>query len=184
MYKSSFVKFGLSLVQNKNDYQVLRLVHANSEDEYLTTFKTLNRARAVLFHYAEKYSLCLQLLSLDKKEGSCSLHLKQECLGACIGEESAEHYNQRVQQLITDIEFSHPEMVIVDRGRNPEEQSVILIENKKLVGFGYINLSHQITHPDALKNLIYPMKDSREARHIIKSYLRKHKNLKIIPLQN
>ena len=184
MYKSNFVKFGLSLVQNKNDYQVLRLVHANSEDEYLTTFKTLNRARAVLFHYAEKYSLCLQLLSLDKKEGSCSLHLKQECLGACIGEESAEHYNQRVQQLITDIEFSHPEVVIVDRGRNPEEQSVILIENKKLVGFGYINLSHQITHPDALKNLIYPMKDSREARHIIKSYLRKHKNLKIIPLQN
>ena len=60
----------------------------------------------------------------------------------------------------------------------------ILIENKKLVGFGYINLSHQITHLEVLKNIIYPMKDSREARHIIKSYLRKHKNLKIIPLQN
>ena len=40
------------------------------------------------------------------------------------------------------------------------------------------------THPDILKNNIYPMKDSREARHIIKSYLRKHKNIKIIPLQN
>ena len=184
MYKSSFIKFGLSLAQNQNDYQVLRLVHASPEDEYLTTFKNLNRARAVLFHYAEKYSLCLQLLSLDKKEGSCSLHLKQECLGACVGEETAESYNQRVQQLISDIEFSHPEMVIVDRGRNPEEQSVILIENKKLVGFGYINLSHQITHLEVLKNIIYPMKDSREARHIIKSYLRKHKNLKIIPLQN
>ena len=116
--------------------------------------------------------------------GSCSLYLKQECLGACVGEESAKHYNQRVQQLISDIEFSHPEMVIVDRGRNLDEQSVILIENKKLVGFGYINLSHQITYPEALKNIIYPMKDSIEARHIIKSYLRKHKNLKMIPLQN
>jgi DNA polymerase-3 subunit epsilon len=178
------VKFGLSLAQTQDDYQVLRLVHANPEDEYLTTFKNLNRARSVLFHYAEKYSLCLQLLSLDKKGGSCSLHLKQECLGACVGEESAKSYNQRVQQLISDIEFSHPEMVIVDRGRSPEEQSVILIENKKLVGFGYINLSHQITHPEALRNIIYPMKDSREARHIIKSYIRKNKNLKVIPIQS
>ena len=160
------------------------MVHANPEDEYLTTFKNLNRARGVLFRYAEKYSLCLQLLSLDKKGGSCNLHLKKECLGACVGEESPQHYNKRVQQMISDIEFSHPEMVIVDRGRNPEEQSVILIKNKKLIGFGYINLSHQITHPEALRNIIYPMKDSREARHIVKSYLRKHKNLKIIPLQN
>ena len=184
VYKSSFIKFGLSLAENKNDYQVLRLVHASSEDEYLTTFKNLNRARSILFHYAEKYSLCLQLLSLDKKEGGCGLYQKQQCLGACVGEEPAESYNKRVQQLINDVEFRHSEMVIVDRGRNPEEQSVILIENKKLVGFGYINLSHQITHPQALKNIIYPMKDTREARHIIKSHLRKHKTLKVIPLNS
>ena len=172
------------MAENKNDYQVLRLVHASSEDEYLTTFKNLNRARSILFHYAEKYSLCLQLLSLDKKEGGCGLYQKQQCLGACVGEEPAESYNKRVQQLINDIEFRHADMVIVDRGRNPEEQSVILIENKKLVGFGYINLSHQITHPQALKNIIYPMKDTREARHIIKSHLRKHKTLKVIPLNS
>ena len=85
MYKSSFIKFGLCLAQNQNDYQVLRLVHANPEDEYLTTFKNLKRARAILFYYAKKYSLCLQLLSLDKKDVSCSLHLKQECFGACVG---------------------------------------------------------------------------------------------------
>ena len=184
VYKSSFIKFGLSLAENKNDYQVLRLVHASSEDEYLTTFKNLSRARSILFHYAEKYSLCLQLLSLDKKEGGCGLYQKQQCLGACVGEEPAESYNKRVQQLINDVEFRHADMVIVDRGRNPEEQSVILIENKKLVGFGYINLSHQITHPQALKNINYPMKDTREARHIIKSHLRKHKTLKVIPLNS
>ncbi|MEC8090578.1 MAG: exonuclease domain-containing protein [Bacteroidota bacterium] len=184
VYKSSFIKFGLNLAENKNDYQVLRLVHASSEDEYLTTFKNLNRARSILFHYAEKYSLCLKLLSLDKKEGGCGLYQKQQCLGACVGEEPAESYNKRVQQLINDVEFRHADMVIVDRGRNPEEQSVILIENKKLVGFGYINLSHQITHPQALKNIIYPMKDTREARHIIKSHLRKHKTLKVISLNS
>ena len=97
---------------------------------------------------------------------------------------AAESYNKRVQQLINDVEFRHADMVVVDRGRSPEEQSVILIENKKLVGFGYINLSHQITHPNALKNIIYPMKDSTEARHIIKSYLRKNKNLKVISLHS
>jgi DNA polymerase-3 subunit epsilon len=183
VYKSSFIKFGLRLAENKNHYQVLRLVHANSEDEYLTTFKNLNRARKLLFHYAEKYSLCLQLLSLDKKQDGCGFYQKQKCLGACVGEEPAKSYNKRVQQLISDIEFLYSDMVIVDRGRNPEEQSVILIENKKLVGFGYINLSHQITHPQALKNIIYPMKDNREARHIIKSQLRKQKQLKIIPLK-
>ena len=89
-----------------------------------------------------------------------------------------------MQQLINNVEFLHADMVIVDRGRNPEEQSVILIENNKLVGFGYINLSHQITHPQALKNIIYTMKDTREARHIIKSQLRKHKTIKVIPLKS
>ena len=184
VYKSSFIKFGLSLAENKNNYQVLRLVHASSEDEYITTFKNLNRARSILFHYAEKYSLCLQLLSLDKKEGGCTLYKKQQCLGACVGEEPAESYNKRVQQLINNVEFLHADMLILDRGRNPEEQSVILIENNKLVGFGYINLSHQITHPQALKNIIYTMKDTREARHIIKSQLRKHKTIKVIPLKS
>ena len=184
VYKSSFIKFGLSLAENKNHYQVLRLVHANAEDEYLTTFKNFNRARSILFHYAEKYSLCLQLLSLDKNKDGCGFYQKQKCLGACVGEESAKSYNKRVRQLISDIEFLYADMVIVDRGRNPEEQSVILIENKKLVGFGYVNLSHQITHPQALKNIIYPMKDNREARHIIKSHLRKHKQVKIIPLNS
>ncbi len=182
MYKNSFIKFGLSRVETQAGYQVLRLVHAVDGEEYLTTFKNLNRARTILFHYAEKYSLCLKMLSLDKKEGACSLHHKQKCLGACIEEEPVESYNKRVQQLIADVEFSYSDMVIVDRGRNPEEQSVILIENKKLIGFGYVNLSHQITHPDALRNIIYPTKDNREARHIIKSYLRKHKNIRVVPL--
>ena len=182
MFKNQFVRFGLATGINSDGYRIFRLEHLSDRGVYVTTFKNLNRARKWLFHYAEKFSLCLKYLSMDKNEGGCN-HLESEkCLGACVGNESAENYNLRADQLIKHLGFPHSNMILVDKGRSPEEQSVVLIEDDKVVGFGYVGLNHQITHIDVLRNLIYPLPDSREVRYLIQSHLRKNKASRIIQM--
>jgi DNA polymerase-3 subunit epsilon len=148
----------------------------------VTTFKNLNSARKLLFHYAKKFDLCLKHLSMDKKEGPCSHYSEQKCKGACIGEETPEEYNVKAEKLIDHLGFPYNNMVIVDKGRTPEEQSVVLVEDNKVCGFGHISLNYQITHIDVLRNLIYPLTDNREVRYLIQSYLRKNKGARTINL--
>jgi DNA polymerase-3 subunit epsilon len=158
------------------------LEHLNEDGVYVTTFRNLNRARTLLFHFADKFGLCLKHLSMYKKEGACSHYSLQKCMGACTGEESSESYNQRAEQLVQHLGFPHTDMVLIDKGRTPEEQSVVLIENDKVTGFGYVGLNHQITHIDVLRNLIYPLPNSQEVRHLILSHLRKTKGVRVLKL--
>ena len=73
-------------------------------------------------------------------------------------------------------------MVIIDRGREVDERSAILIENGIFKGFGFYNLNYQINNLEILQTIITPMENNRDQQHIIQSYLRKNKRLKIINL--
>ena len=67
-------------------------------------------------------------------------------------------------------------MIIIDRGRDVDEQGVILVEDGKFKGSGYFNLNHQINNIEILRTIITPMQHNRDAQHIIQSYIRQHKN--------
>ena len=73
-------------------------------------------------------------------------------------------------------------MVILDRGRDVDERSAILIENGEFKGLAFINLNYQITKIEILKTLITPMENNKDSQHIIQSYLRRTPKLKIITL--
>ena len=68
------------------------------------------------------------------------------------------------------------------RGRDIDEKSVILIEDGTFKGIGYFDLNHQITHREILTSLITPMENNRDTQHIIQSYIRRNKSIKIIEL--
>ena len=71
-------------------------------------------------------------------------------------------------------------MVIIDRGREIDERSAILIENGVFKGLGFYNLNYQINNLDVLQSIITPMESNRDSQHIIQNYLRKNKRLKIL----
>ena len=73
-------------------------------------------------------------------------------------------------------------MVITDRGREVDERSAILIEDGVFKGIGYYNLNYQINNIKILESIITPMEDNRDSKHIIQSYLRRNKKLKIITI--
>ena len=71
-------------------------------------------------------------------------------------------------------------MLIIDRGRDVDERSVILIEDGVFLGMGFYNLNFQLNNIEILKSIITKMDNNRDAQHIIQSYLRTKKVKKVI----
>jgi len=63
-----------------------------------------------------------------------------------------------------------------------DEKSALLVEEGEFRGIGYFNLNYQLNNLDIVRSIITPMRNDRDARHIIQNYLRRNKKLKIIQL--
>ena len=182
VHKNDRIRFGLQEGISSNGYRFLRIVHATEDINYITTFKNLKNARKTLYFFAQKYSLCLKYVGLESPKDTCSNVEINKCLGACAEKETTEHHNARVQQCVDQLRFSSPNLLIVDKGRTHDERSFILIQNAKYKGFGYAELNYQINNLGMVKNIISPMKNSRAARHLLQSFIRKNKVKQVIDL--
>ena len=60
-------------------------------------------------------------------------------------------------------------LIVVDKGRNVGEKSVLLIEDDKFKGFCFTDLEYQINNLKILKSLISPMKNSNYNRNKIRN---------------
>ncbi len=79
-------------------------------------------------------------------------------------------------------EFNNESFLIVNKGRNPQENAIILIENNEVIGYTYTNLKHQENNLDILKSIITPISNKNLAKNIIKRHLINYKVDKIIRL--
>ena len=89
-------------------------------------------------------------------------------------------FNFNLTNNIEPIEFSNPNLIIVDKGRSSGEKSVVLIEDGKVLGFCFVDLEYQLNHIEVLKSMITPIKNDKINRYTIKTYLQKNKVQKII----
>jgi DNA polymerase-3 subunit epsilon len=146
----------------------------------ITTFTNRQSAKSFMFNAVEKHLLCQKLTGLHEVKKNCFNYSIKACNGACIQKESPEMYNKRVQQLINENSFVNKNIVVIDRGRELDEKSAILIEDGVFKGIGYFNLNYQINNSHIIKSLITPMENNRDVQHILKNHLRKNKKLKIV----
>jgi DNA polymerase-3 subunit epsilon len=182
VHKNDRIRFGLQEGISSNGYRFLRIVHATDDINYITTFKNLKNARKTLYFFAQKHLLCLKYVGLESPKDTCSNVEINKCLGACAEKETIEHHNARVQQCVDQLRFSSPNLLIVDKGRTRDERSFILIQDAEYKGFGYAELNYQINNLDMVKTIISPMKNSRAARHLLQSFIRKNKVKQVIDL--
>jgi len=177
--KTKFSHALYSSIDN-NGYVNLTINVADGRKKSITTFSNRQSAKDFLHHAAETYSLCLKLSGLEKTKNSCFKYELKECEGACINEENTINYNKRVNKFIEKYSYKDQNIIIIDRGREVDERSAILIENGVFKGYGFYQLNHQLNNIDILKSIIIPMENNRHTQHIIQGYLRKNKRLKIL----
>jgi len=164
-------------------YINLQVNKVDNRKKSITTFTNRQQAKSFMHRWAENYNLCPKLMGLDSSKAHCFNYTIKKCNGACTQEEPVEVYNSRMQLLLADHSFDTKNMIVIDRGRAIDEQGVILVEEGEFKGIGYFNLNHQINRLDILRSIITPMQHNRDAQHIIQSYVRQHKKLKIIELK-
>ncbi len=167
---------------DENGYINLKIEKADARKKAITTFSNYQQAKSTLFKITEENQLCQKLTGLYTSSKHCFNYTIKECYGACINKEPATEYNNRVKAFLEKYSYENQNILIIDRGREIDERSVILIENGVYKGYGFYNLNYQINNPEILKSIINPMQNNRDAQHIIQSYLRRNKVLKTVNL--
>lgn len=171
---------GLFHFLDENGYLNLKIEKINGKTKPITTFSNIQSGKSFMNKMVEKYNLCQKLCGLYKTKSGCFSYTIKECEGACVGEEHIESYNTRVGNIIANNSFKTKSMIIIDQGRAVDERSAVWVDEGILRGFTYFNLNFQITNSDILATLITPLEHNKDAQHIIQSYMRRNKRLKVI----
>ncbi len=180
--RRSIFTHALYSFKDENNYINLKIDVADGRKKPITTFSNRQSGKSFITKAVEDYNLCQKLTGLYKTKTSCFNFEIKSCEGACVQKEAPEVYNKRVEALIEKNSYTNKNMIIIDRGRDIDERSAILIENGVFKGIGFFNLNYQITNLKVLESIITPMQNNRDTQHIIQSYLRKNKHLKILSI--
>lgn len=149
--------------------------------QLVATYPKLEHARGHLQSVVRQLELCYRLCHLDASENACFHHSIKQCHGACIGQESPETYNERVEQAVKIIDRRlQGSFLLADKGRDTDEQAVVAVINGMYKGFCFIDRNEE---PPAIGELLADMKnaDTKDpsAAHIIYSWLEAGKCRKI-----
>ncbi|MAH20924.1 MAG: exonuclease [Flavobacteriaceae bacterium] len=175
---------GLFSFKDENGYINLKIQKIKENQKPITTFANIQSGKSFINKIVKKYSLCQKLCGLYKTKSSCFGHTIKECEGACVGEELVEEYNIKVNKIIKYYSFITKSFLLIDKGRNLDERSAVWVENGVLRGYAYFNLNFQISNIDVLSSLVTPLEHNKDAQHILQSYMRRHKSLKVIDLED
>ena len=178
--KNSF-SHALYVYKDESGYMNLKIDHANKQGFKITTFTNRQSGLIFLSKITEDHELCEKLTHITKSHTSCFNYGIEKCHGACIGQEPQSIYNTRIQNVIDHYSYENKNLMIVDRGRDVSERSVVVIENGELKGLGFFDLNYQILNKDVMLSLITPIENNKDHQHIVQTYVRKYKKrLKLI----
>lgn len=177
--RKTFFNYALYRYYDEAGYHCFKIDKNDGRKQNITTFTSYEEGRNYLFRLAEKYNLCQKLLNIYVTKSSCFAYQINQCAGACIGEESTEDYNKKVEKALSGIVLKNKNMVILDKGRHSDEQAAVLIENGTYRGYAFVDLHHQISRIEILKERINIMEHNRDTLQIIQAFVKKRSSLKI-----
>jgi DNA polymerase-3 subunit epsilon len=178
--RRTYYSYGITYAKNENGYMALKAEKLTTKADPLISFSTKLAAREYLFKLVERHELCQGISGLYPSAGPCFQYTIKQCRGACICEEAVDEFNYRVQDAIDELSYFHRDFVILDKGREANERSVIMIENGVYKGFGFLSEEEQVDDPKQFGDYIRHFEDNRDVQQIIRSYLNNKRVEKIL----
>lgn len=158
------------------------ILPADECEQPLLSFNTYAAARERLESWIEEQELCLRYCGLTSGDALCFNHQIRKCRGICNDQEAVATYNERAEKVLQHHQFPHRSFIIVDRGRQRQEQSLILVEEGRYKGYGYSDSSTQVATVEDLRGGISSATYYPDADALIRSYLKKAR-VRILPLK-
>jgi DNA polymerase III subunit epsilon len=178
--KHSGFNHGIFHYEDRLGYKRLSIGKVNSSDQPLITFPNLAEARKFLSDKISEFKLCPKLSGMQQTPGGCFDYQLKICKGACCGKESAEDYNHRLGEALSTFKHENRSFTILGRGRAAGENSIVLVENGKYLGYGYISKEVKARELNLLKPYIDLCEDNPDIRKIIKAFIQKYPEQKSV----
>lgn len=162
------------LVQQKDSegYIRLKVEKTDLRKRSLMTFRSLTVAQNNLKRISEEFGLCFEKNGISNGKSTITESLE------------VDEYNARVQDFFDEYVYKQQTQLLIDKGREVGERSVILMEDGVYKGYGFYSLNYQITERRILEKILVTPKNDRYARHIIDDYLMESNVKKTLPIKS
>lgn len=92
-----------------------------------------------------------------------------------------EKHNANIDRLLGSIEEDHLSFMLLDEGREPQEQSCIWIEKGELYGMGYLSMEQQLDDALAVKTCLTRVKGNHYMLQLIMAFAQRYpQNIRMI----
>jgi DNA polymerase-3 subunit epsilon len=163
-------RYGFYSFEDQQGYLRLAIEKKRKYSSPLHAFPLLIQGHQMLRGLIREFDLCPRLCFLQKGDGACSPIPDHTCRGACAKKEGAETYNLRVKAAIIHMQQQQPSFAIVGSGREPAEQSCILMEKGRFYGMGYIPRDTAITAGNGMKEWLTQYPENEYVLNLIHQY--------------
>ncbi len=155
-----------------------KVVESEASESPIQSFTSHISARERLEYLIDEYSLCINHCGLTQKDAVCFNHHIKKCNGICAGKEEVDVYNARADKILKQYISVEKNYALIDRGRNEDERSIILVENRRYAGYGFIDASCPISTPDEFKSYIKQANYYPDADVLLRGWLNQGKKVK------
>lgn len=173
-------EWGIYNYEDRNGYQRFSVNLVTRGAKPLVRFSTKGEAWNFLWEKVRQFELCPKLSGLQVAQGLCFHYQTGECHGACMGVESVPEYNNRIDQAMEQFQARGESAAIIGKGRDMDEQSLILIENGNYMGFGFFNRDVSITDFESARPYVRASVETPTVQNLINSYLSNPRGAEVV----
>lgn len=181
--RNSVFSHGLFLHEDQQGYLRLSIKKNAGVISPITSFTSLASAKNILDQWISEYQLCQKLCHVHTGQSACFNYGIKLCSGACIGEETPETYNERLNLLLGYLNFNKENFLVLDKGRTSKEYSFIWVHQGQYRGYGHAFKYILKRDPKNFKKFLIPQESNRDFQSIIRMQLEKDKKLEIVWLK-
>ncbi|MEL6653467.1 MAG: exonuclease domain-containing protein [Bacteroidota bacterium] len=170
-------RYAVYQYEGQDGYIRLRVGKYDEASRPVAGFATQSSAENGLDRRIKEYNLCARLCEREKGSGRCFYRQLHICKGACVGEEEAESYNERVAQAINSLNYGRGKLenfLVLGSGRSQTERSVVFVERGIYRGYTYLDESYLGASPQELIEAIPFKEETPDVQRIIQGYIKRH----------
>jgi DNA polymerase-3 subunit epsilon len=165
--------FGLYCFEDRKGYMRLGIDKKRKQLPAIYTFNLFLEGHNRLHKLIKEFNLDPRMCFVDKSP-VLDVNTDPDTL------DPPAEYNQRVQHALNSLQQQLPTFAVVDEGREPGEQSFILMEKGRFCGMGYVPTEVSISSHEELKVYATAYPETDYIRGMISQYVQKWPGKKIM----
>lgn len=167
--------YGIYRYEDLLGHYRLGVSKAPSANGALQTFGRLSEAKDALGRLVDDFGLCPSLCGMGSFCERCMLDPLK-----CAAVDDKEAYNERVEKAIAQFRDNKKRCAILGQGRDFDEQSVVLLDGDKYLGFGFLKVPEEKVSFETIAESIERHPESTTVRNIINKQLRDPENHRLL----